>query len=138
MPDNEYIYIQLTARADNANARFTVQAVNPKVLPPPPTFTPPAIPGTPPPPGTTVLTPPNGLPNVIIAAAKKTNLALIIGIVAGVLGFVAIIGFLVYYVMRQKRLQEERLAEEEDEDEDAVQEFRSAKRKPNSRKRRIQ
>jgi bacteriorhodopsin len=65
-------------------------------------------------------------------------LALIIGIVAGVLGLVAIIGFLVYYVMKQKRMMAERLAEEEaDEDEDAVQEFRSAKRKPNSRKRRI-
>jgi hypothetical protein len=31
---------------------------------------------------------------------KKSNLALIIGIVVGVLGLIAIIGFLVYYIMK--------------------------------------
>jgi FtsZ-interacting cell division protein ZipA len=50
---------------------------------------------------------------------------LIIGIVAGVIGLLAIIGFLVFYIMRQKRLMAERLAEEEvdedeEEDDDAV------------------
>jgi len=52
---------------------------------------------------------------------------LIIGIVAGVIGLLAIIGFLVFYIMRQKRLMSERLAEEaeeEDEDQDAVQSFK--------------
>ena len=41
-----------------------------------------------------------------------------IGIVVGVLGLLAVIGFLVYYIMKQKRLMAERLAEENDEDED--------------------
>ncbi len=66
-----------------------------------------------------------------------------IGIVVGVLGLLAVIGFLVYYIMKQKRLMAERLAEEndededEDEDEDKVQSFKSAKRGPASKKRNM-
>jgi FtsZ-interacting cell division protein ZipA len=66
---------------------------------------------------------------------------LIIGIVAGVVGLLAIIGFLVFYIMRQKRLMAERLAEEEvdedEEDDDAVQNFKSVKRGPASKKRNL-
>ena len=44
-------------------------------------------------------------------------MALIIGIIVGALGFVAIGGFVVYYIMKRKRMEASRLAEE-DPDED--------------------
>ena len=47
---------------------------------------------------------------------KKNNMALTIGIVLGVLALLAVIGFLVYYIMKQKRMMAERLAEENDEE----------------------
>lgn len=46
-------------------------------------------------------------------------MALVIGIIVGALGFVALGGFLVYYIMKRKRMEADRLAEE-DPDEDLV------------------
>jgi hypothetical protein len=140
--DHEYVFLQLTSRADGALVRFSVQGQGDVYVPPP--VPPPAVtpPGTPPgtPPNTTVT--PTTPPATPTTVKKKSNLALIIGIVVGVIGLLAVIGFLVYYIMRQKRMMEERLAEEDDEDldedEDQVQSFKSAKRGPASKKRKLQ
>lgn len=67
-------------------------------------------------------------------------MALIIGVIVGALGFVAIGGFLVYYIMKRKRNDADRLAEEEDLDEDysPTKKFH-ARKKPNAaNKRKIQ
>ena len=63
-------------------------------------------------------------------------MALVIGIIVGALGFIAIGGFLVYYIMKRKRIEADRLAEEDaDEDYAPVQKFQS-KKKPNAANRR--
>lgn len=119
LADYEYMYIQLTSRSVGALIKFSVTGTGVSEVPPDPV--PPGPPGSPP------ATPPGTPPDTITTTKKKSNLALIIGIAVGVIGFIAIIGFLVYYIMRQKRLMSERLAEEEeeeDEDEDAVQSFK--------------
>lgn len=126
------MYIQLTSRSVGALIKFSVTGTGVSEVPPDPV--PPGPPGSPP------ATPPGTPPDTITTTKKKSNLALIIGIAVGVIGFIAIIGFLVYYIMRQKRLMSERLAEEEeeeDEDEDAVQSFKQARRGPASKKRNI-
>lgn len=68
-------------------------------------------------------------------------MALIIGVIVGALGFVAIGGFLVYYIMKRKRQDADRLAEEDedlDEDYAPVKKFQ-ARKKPNAaNKRKIQ
>ena len=66
-------------------------------------------------------------------------MALIIGIAVGALGFVAIGGFLVYYIIKRKRMEADRLAEEDpDEDFAPVKKFQQ-KSKPNAaNKKRIQ
>jgi type IV secretory pathway VirB10-like protein len=139
MADHEYVYLQLSSRVDGALLRFNVQGQGDQVVAPPPP--PPPPPGTPPPPPGDPLTPP-GVPPPPPVKKNKSNLAMTIGIVVGVLGLLAVIGFLVYYIMKQKRLMAERLAEENDEDEDEededkVQSFKSAKRGPASKKRNM-
>ena len=114
--DDNYLYIQATGRSEGSFLQFRVSAVTDKVLPstPPPGITP----GTPPP------APPTTTP---ILEAKKgggSNMALIIGIIVGALGFVAIGGFLVYYIMKRKRMEADQLAEEDpDEDMAPVSQF---------------
>ena len=65
-------------------------------------------------------------------------MALIIGVIVGALGFVALGGFVVYYIMKRKRMEADRLAEEDpDDDYSPVQKFQ--KKKPAaSNKKRIQ
>jgi hypothetical protein len=63
-------------------------------------------------------------------------MALIIGIVVGALAFIALGGFLVYYVMKRKRIEADRLAEEDpDEDYTPVSKFAS-RSKPNASKKK--
>ena len=76
--------------------------------PPPPPSGGSTPPGTPPP-------PPDGSTPVLKAKPSGgSNMALIIGVIVGVLGFVALGGFLVYYIMKRKRINADQLAEEED------------------------
>ncbi len=66
-------------------------------------------------------------------------MALIIGIIVGALGFIAIGGFLVYYIMKRKRIEADRLAEEDPDDDFApVSQFQSKKKANASKKRQIQ
>ena len=66
--------------------------------PPPPPSGGKNPPGTPPP-------PPDGSTPVLKAKPSGgSNMALIIGVIVGTLGFVALGGFLVYYIMKRKRI----------------------------------
>jgi hypothetical protein len=85
----------MSSRADEAYAEFQTYAIVDKagIVPtPPPVVTPPT--GTP-------TTPTNGTTSA--SSTGSTNMALIIGIVVGALGFVGVIGFLIYYMMKQKQ-----------------------------------
>ena len=51
-------------------------------------------------------------------------MALIIGVIVGALGFLSLGGFVVYYIMKRKRMEADRLAEEDpDEDYSPVKKF---------------
>lgn len=66
-------------------------------------------------------------------------MALIIGIIVGALGFIALGGFLVYYVMKRKRMEADRLAEEDPEDDmTPVSKFATRDRPNASKKRKIE
>jgi H+/gluconate symporter-like permease len=96
----------------------------------------PTPPPAPKPPGTNVIT------NTILKITKggNSNMALIIGIIVGALGFVAIGGFLVYYIIKRRRMESDRLAEEEDGDEDfaPVKKFQQKGKPSAANKRKIQ
>ena len=109
MKDDDYLYIQLTARQDDAYVQFQVQGIIDKYIPP--TTPPPIIgvtpgtPGAPPPivPGVTPGTPgapPVGASTVKTSSTSSINLPLIIGAACGGLGFLALVGFLIFYVSR--------------------------------------
>jgi hypothetical protein len=79
-----------------------------------------------PPPGTT--NPPSGTtpvtPILKTTSGGGTNMALIIGVIVGALGFLSLGGFVVYYIIKRKRMEADRLAEEDpDEDYSPVKKF---------------
>jgi hypothetical protein len=92
-PDNEYLWVQMSSRADEAYAEFQTYGIIDKIVTPqaPPPVVTPGTPGSPP------ATPSNS--TTTASSSAKPNLALIIGIVVGTLGFVGVIGFLIYYMI---------------------------------------
>ena len=86
------MWLQLTSLNDLAEVSFTVQGILPLYDTVP---TPPASPSPSSPSNTTN-------PEVSSSPSGGPNVGLIIGIVVGVLGFIGIVGFLIYYVKKQK------------------------------------
>jgi uncharacterized membrane protein len=79
--DAEYVYIIVKGKVNGASARFSTYSFKDKVV--------------------TIID--DGSSGTTSSSSSSTNWPIIIGVVIGGIGFLALIGFLVFYIIRQRR-----------------------------------
>ena len=93
-PDDEYLWVQMSSRSDDASAEFQTYAIIDKAVSPsaPPPVVTPNSPGA---------TPSNSTTSSSTSASAP--LSLIIGVVVGAVAIVGGMGYLIYYKLKQKQ-----------------------------------